>query len=156
MGERVTKAKLVTGVIIGVLGVETPNGEFEVIDLCTSGMAPQVKEKETEKMDVDGTSSDSCDPIFHAESEFAVDANGTSSSADEWIACVSGLDVGTTSTGDAQIQMLIEYLTGEAGGTDDQIAASQISRLIIAGNSFAPPALDEPETAGKKPVCKTL
>lgn len=40
------------------------------------------------------------------------------------------------SPSDAQIQMLVEYLTGEAGGLDEQIAASQISRLIIAGNSL--------------------
>ena len=59
--------------------------------------------------------------------------------SDEWIATISGLDVGSLSTSDAQIQMLVEYLTGEAGGIDDQVSASQISRLIIAGDSLAPP-----------------
>ena len=41
--------------------------------------------------------------------------------------------------------MLIEYLSGEAGGIDDQVSASQISRLIIAGDSLASLAL----TAGE-------
>jgi DNA polymerase delta subunit 2 len=60
VGERVAKARLVTGVIIGVLGVETPNGEFEVVDLCAAGLAPQtrsIEEKEREahgQMNVDG------------------------------------------------------------------------------------------------------
>jgi DNA polymerase delta subunit 2 len=57
VGERVLKALLVTGVIVGVLGVETPNGEFEVVDLCAPGLAPQTGLKENEraeKMDVDG------------------------------------------------------------------------------------------------------
>lgn len=56
VGERVAKARLVTGVIVGVLGVETPNGEFEVVDLCSAGLAPQARaeKEEEEKMDVDG------------------------------------------------------------------------------------------------------
>jgi DNA polymerase delta subunit 2 len=61
VGKQVTKARLVTGVIVAVLGVETPNGEFEVVDLCAAGLAPQTrskeeKEKRFEKMDVDGES----------------------------------------------------------------------------------------------------
>ena len=50
---------------------------------------------------------------------------------------ISGLDIGLLSPSDAQIQMLIEYLTGEEGGVEDQVSASRISRLIIAGNSLA-------------------
>lgn len=34
--------------------------------------------------------------------------------------------------------MLIEYLTAESGLAEDQVPASQISRLIIAGDSFGP------------------
>jgi DNA polymerase delta subunit 2 len=56
VGDRVKDAKLVTGVIVGALGMETPTGEFEVIDLCYPEMAPQPMETEPEedKMDVDG------------------------------------------------------------------------------------------------------
>src|ERR1700691_934259 len=61
VGKQVTNTRLVTGVIVAVLGVETPNGEFEVVDLCAAGLAPQTrskeeKEKRCEKMDVDGES----------------------------------------------------------------------------------------------------
>lgn len=77
--------------------------------------------------------------------------------SDEWIATISGLDVGSLSPSDAQIQMLVEYLTGEAGGIDDQVSASQISRLIIAGDSLAPPTLTTGETPinieDRKAVC---
>lgn len=55
---------------------------------------------------------------------------------DEYLAVVSGLCIGTVSQADAQIQMLVEYLSGEVGGHDDQTIASQITRLIIAGNSL--------------------
>lgn len=74
------------------------------------------------------------------------------SSSDEWIAMISGLDIGAASPSDAQIQILVEYLTGEAGGAEDQVSASQISRLIIAGNSFAPTGPGEHDGEGKKPV----
>jgi DNA polymerase delta subunit 2 len=60
------------------------------------------------------------------------------SHSDEWIAMISGLEIGPSSSADAQIQLLVEYLTGEGGGTDEQASASRISRLIIAGNSLAP------------------
>lgn len=40
VGERLKSARPVTGVIMGVLGMETGN-EFEVIDFCFAGMPPQ-------------------------------------------------------------------------------------------------------------------
>ena len=53
--------------------------------------------------------------------------------------------------------MLVEYLSGEAGGVDDQVSASQISRLIIAGDSLAPPAVSVGEPVinieDRKAVC---
>ncbi|KAJ6547330.1 DNA polymerase alpha/epsilon subunit B-domain-containing protein [Mycena capillaripes] len=116
VGERVVGARLVTGVIIAALGIETPTGEFEVVDICYAEMAPQPTHGEAEgQMDIDA------DP-----------------QTDPWIAVVSGLDIGSTSPADAQIQMLVEYLTGEEGGSHEQISAAQISRLIIAGDSLAP------------------
>lgn len=59
------------------------------------------------------------------------------SDSDEWVALVSGLEVGALSPSDAQIQLLVEFLTGESGEEHDQLLSSRISRLIIAGNSFA-------------------
>ncbi|KAJ7349473.1 DNA polymerase alpha/epsilon subunit B-domain-containing protein, partial [Mycena albidolilacea] len=116
VGERVVAARLVTGVIIAALGIETPTGEFEVVDVCYADMAPQPKlDEPEEKMDVDADSQQ-----------------------DGWIGLVSGLDIGSPSPADAQIQMLVEYLTGEEGGPQQQISAAQISRLIIAGDSLAP------------------
>lgn len=62
VGERVLSACLVTGVILGALGIETSNGDFEVVDLCFPGMAPQPSsgmawpslKAPDESMDVDG------------------------------------------------------------------------------------------------------
>ncbi|TFY54896.1 hypothetical protein EVJ58_g8586 [Rhodofomes roseus] len=125
VGERLRAASLVTGVIVGVLGIETSGGEFEVVDVCYAGMAPQPSRglewgksaQKDENMEVDGALGEEHD--------------------DEWVALVSGLEIGAPSPADAQIQMLVEYLTGEAGGPDDQATCSRISRLVIAGNSFS-------------------
>lgn len=51
---------------------------------------------------------------------------------------MSGFDIGTSSLSDILVHMLVEYLTCEGGGPGDQLEASRISRLIIAGNSLAP------------------
>ena len=62
IGDRLKKANLVTGVIVGALGMETNDGGFEVADLCYAGMPPQESDpdvsppsKGEDKMDVDGT-----------------------------------------------------------------------------------------------------
>lgn len=56
VGHRAKEAKLVTGVIVGVLGLETPNGDFEVIDICYPEMPPQpvLETPNEDTMDVDG------------------------------------------------------------------------------------------------------
>ncbi|KAI0713216.1 DNA polymerase alpha/epsilon subunit B-domain-containing protein [Earliella scabrosa] len=123
-GDRINSACLVTGVILGALGIETHSGDFEVIDLCYPGMAPQPSA---------GLSWPS-----PKVSEESMDVDGPSAGSDEWIALVSGLEVGAANAAEGQIQMLAEYLAGEVGGLDDQSQSARISRLIIAGNSLGP------------------
>ena len=41
VGERLKSAQVVTGVIMGALGLETANGDFEVVDFCFAGRPPQ-------------------------------------------------------------------------------------------------------------------
>ena len=71
---------------------------------------------------------------------------------------MSGLDIGSTPASEAQTQVLIEYLTGECGDLGGQGFASQISRLVILGNSLAPlgpiggPADEENDKEDEKPV----
>jgi len=61
VGDPLKDARLVTGVIIGALGMENPNGEFEVVDICDAGLAPQSfavdQPSDEDGMDVDGTSN---------------------------------------------------------------------------------------------------
>lgn len=52
IGKVLEDTSLVTGVIVGVLGAETSSGDFEAIDLCFPGMAPQASEDD--RMDTDG------------------------------------------------------------------------------------------------------
>jgi DNA polymerase II small subunit/DNA polymerase delta subunit B len=41
VGDQLKSIRLVTGIIIGALGIETNSGDFEVVDICFPGMAPQ-------------------------------------------------------------------------------------------------------------------
>ncbi|KAI0670601.1 DNA polymerase alpha/epsilon subunit B-domain-containing protein [Trametes maxima] len=124
VGDRIRTTCLVTGVILGALGIETHNGDFEVVDLCYPGMAPQptaglqwpISKPARGVMDVDGEAPPSLD---------------------EWVAFVSGIDVGAENPADGQLQILSEYLAAEAGGSDDQYQAARITRLIVAGNSLS-------------------
>ena len=59
VGDVLKGKNLVTGIIIGALGAETPEGDFEVVDICFAGLAPQAYPQEEgvdeeDTMDVDG------------------------------------------------------------------------------------------------------
>jgi DNA polymerase delta subunit 2 len=55
VGDRVSEERLVTGVIVAALGMETPAGDFEVVDMCTAGLAIFAEEEilRSDSMDVD-------------------------------------------------------------------------------------------------------
>lgn len=159
MGDKLKKARLVTGVIMAALGMETPNGDFEVVDVLPAGLAPQTSARyeevndESQAMEVDGM------PLLHS-----VDSLDTQSSVDDkkdkdsWLAIASGLDVGSEYSSDARIQMLVEYLSGETEIGEDQVPSSQITRLILAGDSLSSAAIAARAEAmaaaeDKKSVC---
>ena len=137
---------LVTGCIVAVMGTETANGDFEIIDLRIPDLAPQ-------------------SPRWAQEEATAVKVNGTSKRKKEAnsdrpsggkIALVSGLGI----TGDVadvlKIDMLTEYLTGEMGVEGDESDTSKISRLIIAGNSVVTGSVqDAKDILGGKKAKKT-
>ncbi|KAF8448054.1 DNA polymerase alpha/epsilon subunit B-domain-containing protein [Boletus edulis BED1] len=133
VGQKLLSTHLVTGVIVAALGMETPGGEFEVIDMCFADLAPFAEQ--------------------YATGNNGMDVDSGTTQPDEYLAVVSGLSIGTESKADAQIQILVEYLSGEVGGLDDQTVASQITRLIIAGNSLSSVAETEngAEEDDKKP-----
>ena len=54
VGDALKGKNLVTGVITSVLGAETPEGDFEVVDICFPGMAPQVYREDSMKEDFMG------------------------------------------------------------------------------------------------------
>ncbi|KAI0831069.1 DNA polymerase alpha/epsilon subunit B-domain-containing protein [Trametes gibbosa] len=126
VGDRIRSACLVTGVILGALGIETHNGDFEVVDICYPGMAPQPSAGIQWPTYPGGNES------MELDDPYAM----FPSSSDEWIALVSGLEIGSTNASDGQIQMLAEFLTAEVSGPQEQSQAARISRLIIAGNSL--------------------
>lgn len=120
-GEFLDSINIVTGLILAVLGVETTAGEFHVVDVCYPGVAEQT-------------------PLAQHGTKATMDVDN----ANEWIALVSGLNVGLPSAAaDLRVNLLVEYLLSEAGQQSDQRDSSTITRVVIAGNSFAPVSLSE-------------
>lgn len=134
---------LVTGVIIAVLGTENANGDFEVLDMQIPDLPrqPQRWERDETKAGEEG--------------RMDVDRKA---SVGKKVAFVSGLDISGTKADNLRLALLSEYLMGEALGPEDQELATNISRLIIAGNSIAADVIIEaassaPDT-GKKTASK--
>ncbi|BEJ16257.1 hypothetical protein CspHIS471_0508620 [Cutaneotrichosporon sp. HIS471] len=125
--EREKRGGLVTGVIMGVLGVETGGGDFEVVDLCYAGMPSVFKPAANGKS---------------KEREDAMDVDGRGEKT--WVALVSGLSIGTeVALLDMKAQLLVEWLMGEGGGVEDRLMGERIARLVLVGNSLSIPVVKD-------------
>lgn len=80
---------------MAALGAETPSGDFEVLEFCFAGLPPQAEVK----------------PVPSSAKED--NAEG------EWVALVSGLEMGNGSAeNETRCMMLAEWLSGEVGGME--------------------------------------
>lgn len=111
---------LVTGMPVAVLGKETEQGAFEVIDVCLAGIAPPSP------------------------------APPPAGDEDKFMLLLSGLELGgcdnSESTSAFQLQVLADFISGLLLGSDENnegISAAKVVRVMIAGNSLADGALDE-------------
>ncbi|KAI1799378.1 DNA polymerase alpha/epsilon subunit B-domain-containing protein [Daldinia bambusicola] len=171
VGDLLNSVLLVTGCIIAVMGTENVNGELEVIDLKFPDLAPQpdrwalseppadikaasslkkknkkVKDEDTEMTDHDRDGDSDSD-------------NKPKTRSGRKIALVSGLGFsGTDASHALELNLLLEFLLGETLDPFAQQELSQISRLIIAGNSISledrRPGADEDSAAADKKVHK--
>ncbi|ORX77580.1 hypothetical protein K493DRAFT_308873 [Basidiobolus meristosporus CBS 931.73] len=103
-GNILRSEKLVTGTVVGVLGIERTSGELDIVDICYPNMLPQ---------------------------EPRMQSTNTES---KYVALVSGLDIGDNKIPPLGLEMLQEYLSGELGGFDEQSFSSNIVRVVFAGN----------------------
>lgn len=61
------------------------------------------------------------------------------SKQDKYVVLVSGLSVGSSNSNPLQFQLLIDHITGHLGDEKEQSIASQIARVVFAGNSIEIP-----------------
>lgn len=113
-GDYLRKANLVTGCVVGVLGMEVKAGIFEVMDVV---FPKRVEDKQV--LMTEDASTTSASNV----------SNPTSASA---VAFVSGLGVGENAD-NLKLDLLKEYLIGELGAVD---TPKQISRVVILGDSI--------------------
>ncbi|KAK7427968.1 DNA polymerase delta small subunit Cdc1 [Neonectria magnoliae] len=147
VGEMLKTIHLVTGCIIAVMGTENANGELEVIDVKFPDLCSQPERWSLSKPNrSNGTTKK--EGKTNDEDETMAEAP-TRSSGNKKIAIVSGLSFsGNDASYAVELDLLLEYLLGEALSPAAQTEVSQISRLIIAGNSIS--------TADRKPDAPTI
>jgi DNA polymerase delta subunit 2 len=128
-GSFLSSCLLVTGCIVAVMGTENANGDFEVIDLKIPELAPQPERWSRQQ---------------NGKEKVAENEKPTK------IAIVSTLGISGDSGDTMALDLLVEYLLGEASSPVEQEKASTISRLLIAGNSLASLS-DRDDLPAKKP-----
>lgn len=94
VGGALAEQNLVTGCVVAVMGSETANGEFEVLEVLIPNLPPQ---KELESKDK---------------------GKGTERGKGKKVALVSGLEFRGNVMENFETDMMAEYLLGEAGGVE--------------------------------------
>ncbi|KAL6849553.1 DNA polymerase delta small subunit Cdc1 [Amphichorda felina] len=147
-GDLLRSVNLVTGCIIAVMGTENSNGELEIIDIKLPDLPPQ-----PERWSLSKASNGKAKAKAGDEDEEMANAP---TSVGKKVALVSGLSFsGTDASYALELNLLLEYLLGEALGPTAQTEMAQISRLIIAGNSISTAKSEQEEEAdGKKSAKK--
>ncbi|PHH59316.1 hypothetical protein CDD81_3385 [Ophiocordyceps australis] len=140
VGQMLSMVPMVTGCIVAVLGTENSAGEFEVLDLKLPEMAPQPGRwalTNPSLADAKGKAK------AEDEDEEMTDA---SQKPGNKIAIVSGLNfVANDASHALELNLLLEFLVGEALESPMQDEVAHISRLIIAGNSISTVTDQKPE-----------
>ena len=150
VGDKLQSLFLVTGCIIAAMGTENANGELEVIDIKFPDLAPQPDRWALSKPPATkGVGKPKGSPDADEE---MTDARSRGSGGK--IAIVSGLAFsGTDASHSLELNLLLEYLLGEALDPAAQQELAQVSRLIIAGNSISledrRPVVDESQKEKK-------
>lgn len=150
VGDVLNSVFLVTGCIVAVMGTENVNGELEVIDIKFPNLPPQPDRWALSKPPAaNGTSK-----VKKPKGEDDEMTDGQPKGSGGKIAIVSGLSFSSADASHGlELSLLVEYLLGEALDPSVQQELSQISRLIIAGNSISAEDLktnDPPEKKTQK------
>lgn len=125
-GRAVLVPHLVTGVVMACKGRVVHGGEFEADEVCFPAAAPQ-------RSVVPSSSSSG-------------NTAGGAAAAPKYVALVSGLGVGDPAAcPPIKLELMLDYITGNLGGTREQANAASIVRLVIAGGAL--PEVDVPATA---------
>ncbi len=121
------------------MGTENANGELEVIDLKFPDLPPQPERWALSKTPAatNGASKAKKDAEPKGKDKEMTDSRSRGNGGK--IAIVSGLGFsGSDASHALELNLLLEYLLGETLDPAAQQELSQISRLIIAGNSISP------------------
>ena len=131
---------LVTGVILAALGTENANGDFEVLDIHIPDLPDQPRRWQRDDEE--------------EEDGMAIDRPPATGKK---VALISGLSFSGSDADTLSVSLLTEFLLGELLDEPDQDTATNISRLIVAGNSISSNAIIDapnPHDELKKPTQK--
>lgn len=127
IGTTLAISMLVTGCIVAVMGTENANGDFEIVDMKVPDLPRQPQRWERDE----GSAV-----LSNGNSKWMASGQIQQSIGSK-IAIVSGLGINSDGGDTLALDLLMEYLLGEACGPSTQKEVGKISRLIIAGNSIS-------------------
>jgi DNA polymerase delta subunit 2 len=120
----ISASEFVTGIIASIKGIPLKGGEFQVEDILFPDLPAQIELHRGFSMNyftlLSGCCSEKSDPPV-------------------FVVLVSGLNIGHSNQNPLLIQLFIDFVTGMCGSSKESSFASNIIRVIIAGNSLNDP-----------------
>ena len=126
IGAPLQTTMLVTGCVIAVMGTENANGDFEIIDLKVPDLPRQPQRWERDNQETQSAEDDE----NREANEHSRRTEGSK------VAIVSGLAISGDLANTLTMDVLMEYLLGEACVPSTQVNVGKISRFLIAGSSI--------------------
>ncbi|CAE7184639.1 unnamed protein product [Rhizoctonia solani] len=136
IGDILAKERLVTGVNIAVLGSETDSGEFQVEEIVYPGLAPP-------SYIPNATPNESSYCVFLSGLCFGENASTSPTPAQPETNPTLNFDPMTA------LSLFLEWISGEGGSERDRQLALRVSRVVIAGDSFAAPLIEDERDSSK-------
>ncbi|KAF8819790.1 Dna polymerase epsilon subunit B protein [Cardiosporidium cionae] len=116
-GDAMNPQTFVSGMIVAILGILQTDGQFHVSDWCFTGIPRVIRSAPYGIKDEDLEKP-------------------------SYVAFVSGLHIGETEMNSLSLQLLRDFLLGSCGSDEERALSASITRLIVAGNTFAASTTD--------------
>ncbi|CCG83513.1 putative DNA polymerase delta subunit 2 [Taphrina deformans PYCC 5710] len=149
VGHKLQEHTLCTGIVVAVLGSETTSGEFDVIDILYPGVDISDILKSAEHQELASTDHTES-TTTSSQLRFNGGLQPSGHAEDDYVAVISGLNLSGKEHAGLNVDLLVDYLTGDLLTTWACDKRANICTLVILGNSMDAASIVDDDAMSRK------